>query len=344
MALSVCRRESFTRKTLIAQQAVGVFALLAESSFDLVEVVADATGSDPDERDLPSVAPVLNGTGSDTQMPSEFRCSDLYSALWLIIHNYAGKCLKDLILSVFPLKMRDDLRKLAGWLKVVERTVRRWCEKGLVPGAYRPKKGKGHWRVRNLEKAWLALMDRPGRVFRQKGKPQVCTSTSKDSLVERHKAKILNPDSPTNLITRIYFAYKHGITREELKAKKWRAHTSEAREDLWRKPLAELYKEIPRKLWVIAHDPPRAHLFLAASKLRFKEGAATAKGLASELGISRASLYRKYTSRQIQFSLHTVWQTITPTLDNSAHAQSVREHKRQIRYLFHDIGKSHLKR
>ena len=42
--------------------------------------------------------------------------------------------------------MSDFLRTIARCLKVSERTVRRWCEDGNVPGAYRTK--GGHWRLR----------------------------------------------------------------------------------------------------------------------------------------------------------------------------------------------------
>jgi hypothetical protein len=47
------------------------------------------------------------------------------------------------------------IKELATLLHRSEKTVRRWCELGLVAGAYRRRGGSGHWRLRKLTDATI---------------------------------------------------------------------------------------------------------------------------------------------------------------------------------------------
>jgi hypothetical protein len=52
------------------------------------------------------------------------------------------QCVKNCLMSDFR------LAQIAPFLEKDERTLRRWCELGHVPGAYRRPGGRGHWRIR----------------------------------------------------------------------------------------------------------------------------------------------------------------------------------------------------
>ena len=182
-------------------------------------------------------------------------------------------------------------------LDVDQRTVRRWCKKGVVPGAHRAKNANGHWRVVKSRKASIVLFQHPPKWHRRRRKLTSDLSEEAKRSIDIIREELSNQDSPVNLASQIYFACQHQITYEEIVGKLC-SITSEARHDLFGISVAKLHKQIPLWIWQLAQNPASANLYIATSKLRFKELSPSAKALAGELGISRASLYRKYSPEQ----------------------------------------------
>ena len=187
------------------------------------------------------------------------------------------------------LKWNPSLPAYLRWrFGISRRTFRRWCASGYVPGAYCTP--GGHWRVR--KPAWPAKK----KAFRENRRP----TKNRRELVRR---AIL--DYPCPPISRDF------IQREKREAKFWMAANEISDEDLRDSDLKKRDREKYHLLWEkpigpnppyfdeVLADPKRAPA-IAAVVLKVNRRRVTQKALATELGISLKTLYRKYPIQEIR--------------------------------------------
>ncbi len=158
---------------------------------------------------------------------------------------------------------RKSLHWLAVELGKSARQVRRYCELGLVPGAYRTK--GGHWRVRSGRRALVMV---------------------------RRKIRGLTRKS---------------WSRSERRFFRERADTDTIRRQM---SIAKNLHETAGFNPQIAMKAAKFHefqtrLILAANQIVRADETLTATGIAVRLGISRASLYRYYSTSDIQAAIRT---------------------------------------
>lgn len=154
------------------------------------------------------------------------------------------------------------------------RTVRRWCELGLIPGAVRTK--GGHWRVRCSAKI-VAKVRRAVDGFARR----------------RFGAKRRRRDDATADAI-LFEAHKLGSLK--LAGRNLMPEDDQS----WPKADLELDK---RRLEAVSQRSDKALLQLAVKRLAMLEREATATSLARELEISRATLYRRFSVSDIRKAL-----------------------------------------
>lgn len=184
--------------------------------------------------------------------------------IWVVPSPISGSVSKQSLMSV-------SLSKIA-WIKCVnQRTVRRWCQKGMVPGAYQTR--GGHWRVRESKKfnRWLIFRYKAGSL----GSVQPGT-TFGDRLDLLDKAQLL----------------LRGFVRSDFDNGKIFERDPELEHEMYTKPYAEFITPQVRRM--VDEHPDAIRVATAALEL-YREGVKlTASNLAAKLSMSRATLYRRY--------------------------------------------------
>lgn len=167
-----------------------------------------------------------------------------------------------------------SLEWLARRLNKSTRTVRRYCEIGLVPGAYRTKGGtggKGHWRVKRGwrdVKAVRRAIDEFGRASK--------TKREREADVQRNLAG--------RLMVRAHHANAFAWTAG--------AYTDQDNKN---------EKRLPDDALLAAKENQRMTRLVTVAKHLAKDGGKiTAKALAVLLEISRATLFRRYSSAEMR--------------------------------------------
>jgi hypothetical protein len=173
-----------------------------------------------------------------------------------------------------------SLRLLASVLSKSERTIRRYCEAGLIPHAKRTR--SGHWRInywRFNRRQYIVMLNRLSRRMRQK--TEIRNSTL------RMKNNVLKISDRAWNGYQLYLASVDKLPED--------VDTKEKRERL---DFAD--NPIPGEVWrAIEIDRKLALLLVGAKRLSIRGIPATAKNLAGELGLSRAGLYRHFRPSQV---------------------------------------------
>ena len=160
-----------------------------------------------------------------------------------------------------------SLRWLAAQIGKHERTVRRYCENGVVPERFAWRTTGGHWRVSSSKRA-VRDVRRAMEPFARRPK-----ETAEIREVQRIKQR-------THVARRIALTADHKLPEDEA-----------GQEEL--KPLSAASKRAAEKA------PGFAMLHVAARYLYSQRLKITGKALASQLGVSRATLYRRFTATAI---------------------------------------------
>ncbi|PWT82948.1 MAG: hypothetical protein C5B58_07325 [Acidobacteria bacterium] len=164
---------------------------------------------------------------------------------------------------------------------ISRRTFERWCARGDVPGAYRTR--GGHWRVR--KPAWATI---------ENSKP----------LSETRRDRVLCA----------IIAYPYFYIPDEERTAAFNltlAGREIADRDVFNPDLEERFPEkyrflwgprerMPRWVWKAVNQPQRAPAIAAANIRRNGGEVTTPSDLARVLGVSVATLYRRYGKREIR--------------------------------------------
>jgi hypothetical protein len=180
---------------------------------------------------------------------------------------------------------------LASLLGNSPKTIRRYCEKGIVLGAFRTE--GGHWRVslsrKNVAAVRQAIADfeRSPKSNRSE-KEGLCESNSKAHYM---KALLLARNNlfPEDVeVDYERLLYGAGLPENFFEPAALRPGSEKGIVDAVEKAL------------------PFTILMVAARRLRMKGRHPTSANLAAEIGISRRSLYRRYSSHQIKVAISGV--------------------------------------
>jgi len=163
-----------------------------------------------------------------------------------------------------------SLQWLAQLLGKDARTVRRYCELGLVPGAWRTT--GGHWRVRRGTKT-VKQVRRAIEAFARRSKTAWERKAEKGRRRTERTAKA------------VHVAYTFARTAGLYTDKEFARNAA-----------------IPEKAKKAGSEPlqRRTLLFTAAQVLRQTDSRIPAGKLASLLGVSRATLFRRYSAKEIK--------------------------------------------
>ena len=195
--------------------------------------------------------------------------------------------------------MSVSLLEVAKSLGKNPRTIRRWCERRFVPGAYRTK--GGHWRIRKMTLKTVTIIQNRVSSFARRRSPQ-----------PEYLREIYNK------ITALLLLRKGGTIQETL-----RAHALVlAAHGLTDKTI--FTEHLPEELRTLIFDTPLSqaispeiirgsqqkvavlHVAARAILSRSPSGKGlTAKLLAKELNFSRATLYRRYETSEIKHALES---------------------------------------
>ncbi len=236
--------------------------------------------------------------------------------------------------------MADFQRTIADWMGVSLRTVRRWCERGELPGAYATK--GGHWRIRRPSKVKLDALCASGRIKVPRGESfgerlagAIHCATRTKAERERFKPlaarmaaiarKIqLHRNSPAE--TRVAELFRSKPAAYWMKAAEnfetaldftRKAHCARLRisEDtlysgrlrLIDPQLAEILNNCPVEKFIspgamkaAVKKPNETRLITAAVSIANRRGRVSAVAVAREMKMPRATFYRKFTARQIR--------------------------------------------
>lgn len=189
-------------------------------------------------------------------------------------------------MSVMPQTIAKTLNKHP-------RTIRRWCELGIIPGAYR-KHGNGHWRIRrfNLRELFKVIerLKKFARVrapFPKGDRPlfdKELFQMLADGGQERHTRA-----------SRLLLA-THGLSEETLSRERL---TSDQKRILDNTPLHRAITPNMRE----AARLPYSDLHIAAQKMLARSPSGkglTVRSLARELKTSRMTLYRKHGQKKLR--------------------------------------------
>ncbi len=187
--------------------------------------------------------------------------------------------------------MSVSLLRLARDLGKNQRTIRRWCDLGLVTGAYR-KRGAGHWRVRRWNLRVRMQIEASVAEFARRRTP-----------LKASEAKLLKTVaqvfSPASLRRDDLLLASHGLNRKTLFTERL---TDEQELVFWQTPIeGAITPRICR-----AADMPHSVLHVAAKMMLARDPSGktlTAANLARELKLSRATLYRHFAPEKIRQAL-----------------------------------------
>jgi len=191
-------------------------------------------------------------------------------------------------------RLPSELPELRGYLRhhfgISRRTFERWCARGDVPGAYRTR--GGHWRVR--KPSWATVKTWIMDLWRSKAQ------TRRD----RVKRAILNyplppgprePPPERQLAARKLWLAGYGISEEDIRDLNLKERDPEKHHILWEKSPTP---SVPRRFWEAVNDPQGAPA-IAAFMMRLTGSKVTRATLARSLGVSAATLYRRYGKEKI---------------------------------------------
>jgi hypothetical protein len=193
--------------------------------------------------------------------------------------------------------MSVSLLTLAKGLGKNQRSIRRWCELGIIPGAYRSK--GGHWRVRRFK-----LREQLKVIERVKKFARVRSSLPKNNqiLFDKEAWQWL-ADGGWEKLTKAnaLLLSAYGLDHQT-------SLTEKLPNDL-RRLLCDtpIHKAISQKMFSAA-QLGQADLHKAARLILSRSpsgNALSAKALARELKMSRATLYRKFLAKDIQAALES---------------------------------------
>lgn len=176
---------------------------------------------------------------------------------------------------------KGSLRPLALLFDKDERTIRRYCEAGVIPAKYTEKTKGGHWRIRYCD---IHTIDY------QKIELEIRKDRDAQPLVPRNWRNHVDPATEKE-----WFAHCHDLATlpngsllpEEVK-------TDDQRESLG------VEKDRPTPEAIRSYSKDTSKLIAAAFYLRRHGKKPTAKAMASVLGISRATLYNSFSANQIK--------------------------------------------
>jgi hypothetical protein len=171
---------------------------------------------------------------------------------------------------------------------ICRRTFERWCAQGDVPGAYRTR--GGHWRVRKPAKAMVKSFFLRSRTTTRRDKvgsaivdyPFVPPALDFD-LLARHSAAV-----------KLMLA-SYGISEEDIWDPDLEKRDPEKSYILWQKSPPT----VPPAFLEAVNDRQCAPA-IAAVMMRLNGRKVTASSLARALGVSWATLYRRYGKREIR--------------------------------------------
>jgi len=193
--------------------------------------------------------------------------------------------------------MSVSLLEVAKSLGKNPRTIRRWCERGFVPGAYRTK-GR-HWRIRKLTMKTLAIIQERVASFARRRSPQPeylreIYNNITASLMLGKGGTIKETLLPHELVLAA-----HGLTFKTI----FTEHLPEELHTLiFDTPLSEAIS--PEIIKGSQQKVAMLHVAARAILSRSPSGKGlTAKLLAEELNFSRATLYRRYETSEIKHAL-----------------------------------------
>lgn len=165
-----------------------------------------------------------------------------------------------------------SLEWLARRLRKTARTVRRYCENGLVPGAFRTP--KGHWRV-NYNLQLVEAVRRAIEKFERNSKNKPGYVAKRANPSGRRLGKAVMDAELAYALARTAGAYTDEDER--------------------------MQKKLPNWALGAAHKKRRLTLLVAVAKhLAKDDGIVTANALASALRISRATLFRLYSAKEMR--------------------------------------------
>jgi AcrR family transcriptional regulator len=180
-------------------------------------------------------------------------------------------------MSVMPLIIARKLNKHP-------RTIRRWCELGLIPGAYRTK--GGHWRIRRFRiHEQLRVSECIEKFARHRGSfPEDYLPPFDKELLEWLKD---GGQKRYKRATRLLLA-THGLSNETFLTERL---TDEQSRILDHTPIDTAITPEMRRAGKLPHSD--LHVAARAILSRSASGKVTARALAAELKVSRMTLYRK---------------------------------------------------
>jgi transposase len=180
------------------------------------------------------------------------------------------------------------------------RTVRRWCELGLIPGAYR-KRGGGHWRVRRFRIQEALEVEKRVKGFsrRRSPVPMPFSEDTQRMIREEMQWQSNGGRKKLNEATDLLLAM-HGFSKETLAKEK---KTAEQKRILDDTPLS---MALAPRIWRAAEER-HSILHVAATKILARSHTGkglNARALAKELKVSRMTLYRKFGKDRIRSTIN----------------------------------------
>jgi len=177
------------------------------------------------------------------------------------------------------------LKKLALQLGKSERTVRRWCDRGLVPGAYRTK--GGHWRIPKEAVRRFDEIDKNASAFSRTAWDKRWASGYGLTESDRRMGWPLSL-RVTAALEALTYADIATLVPEDDRYREFFTEPGVVHITAGEELVANLGRENIGLL-----------LAVAARELASTGQSVSASNLAKELGISRSHLYRKATQNQI---------------------------------------------
>ncbi len=233
--------------------------------------------------------------------------------------------------------MADFQRSIADQMGVSLRAVRRWCERGQIPGTYATK--GGHWRIRRPSKSKLVALRSKARgrgfkrlqsfEWRLADAIMITTRTKAEHarwkritapmLAVAQKATLmLNPELKARALRvaewanseegaiwqralelSIEMRYAHErITPEERESGGWRATAPEFW-DLLHNEVDHSCMILPLARAAAEKEAESTRLFTAAQSIANEGGRMSASALARKMQMPRATFYRHFTRKQV---------------------------------------------
>ena len=212
--------------------------------------------------------------------------------------------------------MADFQRSIADQMGVSLRTVRRWCERGRLPGVYRTK--GGHWRIRRPAKARVArLSHRMAKAVRSVfPSGAILPPFLKARILEGLRDGTFEAQEAAFQLSLAALCARFKVSINDLCLESLHLVAPE---------LAGIFRTVPVREFVSAkalnaaqEKPDTTRLITTAQKLANDGGRVSAAALAREMKMPRATFYRHFTGAQIaaaramgferadEWSIHTV--------------------------------------